>query len=207
MKKMIRTTSALLASLFLLAGCAAPVEKPEHSGFLSDYSKLELKDEAHLAYLSDRAAEYSTFMIDPVAILFRRDPEDAVFTDEEIEELKQFVVDELKEHLSKDDGYAIVSEAGPGVARIRAGITEVDKTIGVLNVSIYTKISGAGLGGASAEGELVDSVTGEQLGALVRWGSGSRIGRAGFTRMGDAKIVISNWAKELRKTFDELHGR
>ena len=44
------------------------------------------------------------------------------------------------------------------------------------------------------EGELVDSVTGEQIGAVIRWGSGSRILRAGFTHIGDAKIVINRWA-------------
>jgi len=207
MNKPTITLIATLASLFLAAGCAAPVEKPEATGFLSDYSKLELKDDGHLAYLGDRAAEYNSFMIDPVAILFKRDVENPVFSDEEIEELKQYVVDNLTEDLTKDDGYTIVNKAGPGVARIRTGITELDETIGVLNVSTYTKITGAGLGGASAEGELVDSVTGEQLGALIRWDSGSRIGRAGYTHMGDAKIAINHWTKEFRKTFDELHGR
>ena len=67
----------------------------------------------------------------------------------------------------------MVQEPGQGVARIRLGITEVDDTIGLLNVSTYTKITGAGLGGISLESEAVDSVTGEQLAAAVRWGSGS----------------------------------
>jgi hypothetical protein len=57
------------------------------------------------------------------------------------------------------------------------------------------------------EGELVDSVTGEQIGAVIRWGSGSRILRAGFTHTGDAKIVIDRWAKSLRVRIDEAHGR
>jgi hypothetical protein len=100
-----------------------------------------------------------------------------------------------------------VKEPGPGVARFRIGLTDVEKTIGVLNVAIYTKVTGLGLGGASAEGELVDSVTGEQLAAMVRWGTGSRVLRAGLTHMGDAKIAIEKWTKDLRELLDEQHNK
>ena len=97
--------------------------------------------------------------------------------------------------------------AGPGTARLRVGITDVDDTIGVLNISIYTKITGAGLGGAAFEGEVVDSMTGEQIAAVSRWGSGSRILRAGYTHTGDAKILMDRWAKNMRKRLDDAHGR
>jgi hypothetical protein len=30
--------------------------------------------------------------------------------------------------------------------------------------------------------------------------------RAGLTRMGDAKIAVDKWARDLRKLFDEMHG-
>ena len=96
---------------------------------------------------------------------------------------------------------------GPGTARLHIGITDVDDTIGALNLTIYTKITGAGLGGAAMEGEMVDSVTGEQIVAVIRWGSGSRILRAGFTHTGDAKILMDRWAKGLRQRIDEAHGR
>jgi len=113
----------------------------------------------------------------------------------------------VRKALIEDDGYQVVEVPGPGTATIRIGITDVDDTIGALNVTIYTKITGAGLGGAAMEGEILDSVTGEQIGAVIRWGSGSRIFRAGFTHTGDAKIVIDRWAKNLRQTIDEAHGR
>ena len=63
------------------------------------------------------------------------------------------------------------------------------------------------LQGASAEGEMIDSITGEQLAAAVRWGGGSRVLKAGFTEMGDAKIAINKWAKDLRTLMDKAHGR
>ena len=201
------TEITILGALFVLVGCAGPVQEPERTGFLSDYSRLELMDNDNLRYVGDRVGEYESFIIDPIAILFDRDAENPVFSDKELEDLKQHAVDELKKQLTKDNGYAVVTEPGEGVARIRMGFTEVDDTIGLLNVSIYTKVSGLGLGGASIAGEIVDSVTGEQLAAAIRWGSGSRVLRAGYTHTGDAKIQVDRWAKQVRKQIDERHGR
>ena len=196
-----------LASLIILAGCAAPIEEPERAGFLSDYSKLELIEDDHLSYVGDRMSEFDSFIIDPVVLLFRLDVEDRKFSDEEIENLKAHVVKELTEQLTRDDRYSVVTEPGPGVARLRTGLTNVEETIGVMNIAIYTKITGLGLGGVSAEGEMVDSVTGEQVGAMVRWGTGSRILKAGLTHTGDAKIAIDKWAKNVRKLLDEQHDK
>ena len=83
-------------------------------------------------------------------------------------------------------------------------VTDLDATDGVLNVSVITKATGAGLGGIAVEMEVSDSVTGEQLLAAVRWGSGSRVLRAGFTRLGDARIKVSGWAREFRELLDRL---
>jgi len=138
--------AATISGLVVLAGCAAPVDKPDESGFLSDYSKLEMKEKGDINYLSDRASEYDSFIIEPVEILFDRHTDDPVFTDEEIDEIKKYFVDEMTEALTKgDDAYKIVTATGPGVARIRIDITELDETIGALNVTIYTKVTGLGL--------------------------------------------------------------
>ena len=193
--------------LLTAMGCAAPVSEPEETGFLSDYSKLEMKEQGLINYISPRASEYDKFIIEPIAILFERDIEDPVFSDEELDELKAYLVKQLTKQLTKGDGYAVVTEPGPGVGRVRIGLTEVDETIGVLNVTIYTKITGLGLGGASAEGEVVDSITGEQIAAMVRWGSGSRVARAGLTQMGDAKLAIDKWTRDIRRKLDGVHGR
>jgi hypothetical protein len=50
-------------------------------------------------------------------------------------------------------------------------------------------------------------VTGKQLAAVVRWGTGSRVLKAGITHMGDAKIAIDRWAKDLRAQIDEANAR
>ncbi len=188
------------------AGCAT-VQDPGQAGFLSDYSNLEEVDENHLVYVSGNIGNYSKFIIEPVAMLYRQPEEKRIFDDEELEDLKVHFKTAIIEALTEDDGYQVVEVAGPGTARLRVGITDVDDTIGVLNISIYTKITGAGLGGAAFEGEVVDSITGEQIAAVSRWGSGSRILRAGYTHTGDAKILMDRWAKNMRKRLDDAHGR
>ncbi len=207
MRQALQTGVLVVIAATVAGACSAPVKEPEHSGFLSDYSKLEQIDDHYFFYSSGRTGSYSTFIVDTPVMLYRRpSEEDRVFTDEELQELIDFVKTTTEEKLSEDDGYAIVSEPGPGVARLRVAITDLDDTTGILNITIYTKITGAGLGGVAAEGELVDSVTGEQLAAGIRWGSGSRILRAGYTKSGDAKILIKRWAKDLRKRIDKAHG-
>ncbi len=190
----------------MVAGCV-PVKDPGRTGFLSDYSKLEEIAENHLVYDSGNLGDYSKFIIEPVALVYRQAKEKQVFTDEELEDLQTHFATKVREALIEDDGYQVVEANAPGTARLHIGITDVDDTIGILNLSIYTKITGAGLGGAAMEGEMVDSVTSVQIAAVIRWGSGSRIGRAGFTHTGDAKRVINRWAKDLRERIDEAHGR
>ena len=108
--------------------------------------------------------------------------------------------------LTKDNGYEVVSEPGPGVASFRLAITEIDASIAALNITIYTKATGAGLGGIAAEGEIVDAVTGEQLAAAIRWGTGSRVLRAGLSKFGDCKLVIDRWAADIRERLDQARG-
>ncbi len=203
-----------VAFLVIVAvGACATVDEPERTGFLSDYSKLEEGTDDQWRYAGPKIDEYSKFYIEPVAILFKQ-KEDPEFSPDELEELKEYVVVRLGQRLAEDDGYEVVFGPGPGVASLRMGITEVDASIAALNLSVYTRVTGAGLGGIAAEGELVDSMTGEQLAAAIRWGSGSRVMGRGtqvikgeVSKLADAKGVIDRWAKDIRQRIDKAHGR
>ncbi len=191
----------------LLTGCAAPVTEQERTGFISDYSQLERADDTLFLYLGPKVASFSKFRIVGPEILF--DPNTGKsdkFTDEEIEDLKLYFRNQLTKALTENDGFAVVEEPGEGIATIRLGVTALDASLGLLNVAVTTKFTGAGLGGAAMEGEMVDSLTGEQLGAWIRWGSGSRVTRAGFTRLGDAKLQINKWTKDMRQRIDAVHN-
>lgn len=190
-----------------LAGCAAPVKEQDRTGFISDYSRLEKASDTLYLYLGPKVASYSQYRIVGPEILF--DPKAGQtdkFTDEEIEELTQYFRDHLIKALTENDGFTVVEEAGEGVATIRLAVTALDASLGLLNIAVTTKITGAGLGGAAMEGEMIDSLTGEQLGAWIRWGSGSRVTRAGFTRLGDAKLQIDRWTKDMRQRIDAVQN-
>jgi len=198
--------AALLVSMSLIAGCAAPVKEQAETKFLSDYSKLEETKEKAMRYVSPKLANYSTFMIDDVVLLYTPDSDKPVFTDEEVDDIKTRIIGSLTAALSKDGAYKMAYAPAPGVGRIRIGITKLDATTGALNVIAAIKVTGAGLGGMAIEGELVDAMSGEQIAAALRWGSGSRVLRAGFTHTGDAMILAEHWAKDFRKRLDEAHG-
>ncbi len=207
MKNFTRIVSKIVALQLSSYACTTPVTVSDQSAFLSDYSNLQRIDDSMLKFVDEATGDYSSFIIEPIVIAFRQAPGEQVFTDEELSELATYYEEAVVDALKRDEGYPIVEAPAPGVARIRIGITDVEETIGVLNLSIYTKITGLGLGGASFEGEIVDSVTGKQLAAVVRWGTGSRYLKAGITQTGDAKIAINRWAKDLRAQIDEANGR
>ena len=57
------------------------------------------------------------------------------------------------------------------------------------------------------EGELLDSLTGAQIAAVVQAGKGSRMSFAGMARDGDARTVIDGWVVRFLQRLDEAHGR
>jgi hypothetical protein len=67
-------------------------------------------------------------------------------------------------------------------------------------------MTGLGIGGASMEAEVIDSQTGEQIGAVIQSQKGKRISMSGLKKWGDAKAVMDDWVKRFRKLLDEAHG-
>lgn len=198
---------ALALAAALIAGGCATISQPEPTGFLSDYSRLEQAEKDLLFYADDSVRRYTKFIVEPVTLAFSPEQSKTSFTAEELEELQLYFRARVIEQLSEDDGYEIVEAAAADTGRLRIGIADVDRTIGILNISLVTKLTGAGIGGAAAEAELLDSLTGAQVAAAVAWGGGSRVLIAGITKLGDAKIAINRWSRELRSALDELHGR
>ncbi len=189
------------SALLITTGCTKQFKK---TGFLSDYSRLQSKDDS-LRYLDmKRLAQYKQFIIAPVVIHlhgtkqgFRPEPETR-------RELANYMNNAIVKAIQ--DKYMIVSQPGPGVAKLRVAITDIEQSNPVLNVIPQSKLMGAGLGSASMEGELLDSQTGEQIAAIIESQEGSRLSFAGLKKWGDAKAVMDGWAERFRKRLDEAHG-
>jgi len=193
----------------LISGCAtrAPAAK---TGFLKDYSKLEPHPdiEGRHRYINPNinADDYSKFIVDPVAVNLSETGKERGVDQEKLDELAKFFHQKIVHNL--EQGYRVVNSAGPGVVRVRVAITDVEKTNPLLNIHPALKLTGAGLGGAGMEGELVDSVTGQTIAAFIDNQKGSRLSLvAGLKRFGHAQAVMENWAEDLKKAIDQAYGK
>ena len=123
----------------------------------------------------------------------------------------------------------VVDERGPGVLRIRIALTDVDRNIPILNVYGCQTITG--IGGASMEGEALDSMTGEHILSVVTRKKGGVLPEMedrNLTEMDDAKSyagdaldnkidplsywntikdIMENWADRFAQAVVKAHDR
>lgn len=216
---------ALAAGIAVAAGCAATkagkAEDVKYSGYLSSYSGLTATDD------SDRAAfvyvkqgldlsGYTGVLIDrPEA---KMSPEMLKeIGDEDMSYLLGAFGEALRE--SVDSKFRLVEFPGQGVLRIRSCLTDADSAVGALTpfsrllpVGIVLStgkklVAGTAInaGKASAEMEILDSETGEQLGAAVDRRVGTGVARNVLTDWGDVKSAFGLWAERTTKRLEE-HG-
>ncbi|MHC4749809.1 MAG: DUF3313 domain-containing protein [Planctomycetota bacterium] len=205
---MNKTSLMMVVAVGMMAAtCGCGSKNLETVGFLSDYSRLEAESETTLRYINQRnkLGYYSKFIIDPVDVHFHSGAKGTDTSSKELAELRQYMYTAIHNALLKR--YSVVRQPGPGVARLRIAITDIKKSSPAMNVIPQTKLAGVGLGGASMEGELIDSRTGEQIAAVVQTQKGKRLSLEGLSKWGDAKAVIDDWAKSFVKHLDEAHGR
>lgn len=199
-------SSRLLVSLTLLVGLATGTggcasSSTPRTGFISDYSSLERIDDTKARYVSPRLAEYRSFMVDPVHIQEMNDP--PALTPSERAEVANYFRDSLVNVLRGHE-YTVTDRASAGTARVRFAITDVKASTWWMNLHPGSKLTGAGTGGASMEGEVIDSVTGEQLAAVVKSGRGNQFELDTFDKLDDIKDVIDQWAEGAEARLREL---
>lgn len=203
--KLKRTSVLMVAAVGLMliqCGCGGGAAK---TGFLTDYSNLNQVSASSLQYMNEQAlARYSNFMVDTVEVHFHKGSKaveqqtEGKITEQQMTELTNYMHTRIVKAV-EDSGNNIAYQPSPGVARIRAAITDIDKSTLVSILPPAKVIAGAGIGGASMEAEIVDSMTGEQIGAVVESRSGTRIPFANLGKWEAAKQVINDWTKRLQK--------
>jgi hypothetical protein len=201
MEKVKLLMAVVVGLAVMLGGCA---QKAQETGFLSSYANLEPVSDNLMRYIGPNVGQYSKFIIDPITVKFYDKETAEKVKPEDVKHLEEFLYAEILK--DKPDRYQIVSEPGPGVARIRIAITNLKKSEPALNVLPQTKLTGIGLGQASVEMEGVDSVTGQQLAAAITSETGSRFSFSGLSAWGDVEAVMKDWAKRIWKRIDEAHG-
>lgn len=196
-----------LIAFGLAVGCES--QKTAQSGFLRDYGRLKPNPamDGALQYQNPRIRldQYKKFMIDPIVVHFAPNAEGTAMDPAKLTELTSFFREEAVKALSEQ--YQVVEQPGPGVLRIRAAITDIQKTQPLMNIHPATKLSGVGLGGASMEAEALDAQTNERVLAVVDSRQGDRMAiAAGLDEVGHAKQVMKFWIDRFVKRLDEAHG-
>jgi hypothetical protein len=213
---MNRTSSLIAAAAVVLAGicgCGGP-DEPFTTGFLSDYSKLQRVSDTSCRYINKAAAaKYTAFIVDPVVVHFQEGGKAIVtksegkLTEQDMMDLTNYFHDAIIKAIT-DAGYPVVYQPRYNVARIRVAITDLDETNVALAAIPQTRvISGAGVGGAAMEAEVVNSMTGQQIAAVVESKAGSRMPFTGLSDWGGAKSAMDEWAKRLKERLDEAKGK
>jgi hypothetical protein len=223
---MARTAGLLAVGLVAccLVGCASTSQarKTETSGFLRDYSTLQLgaDDQAQLVYVSQTAnfGRYSKILMDPI-VVHASDPKGGLskVPADELQSIVDYLDTTVREHLQAD--YTFVTTPGPDTMRLRIAITEAKGANVVLSAAstvtpaglaingLKKAVTGAstGVGEASCEMELLDSVTNTRLAAAVD----SRVGgkASSFSKWQGVKDAYDYWAERLRVRLAEFRSR
>lgn len=205
----MKNTIKLLVGSLVLANSLASVAfaEAENSGFLKDYSVLsEVKDSAGdkvMRYVNPKfnATAYQAVIIDPIQYYPAPKPNDQITTTT-LTEISNYVDKGLQDKLGAK--LTLATEPGAGVVRVRTAISAVAvnspalKPYELLPIGfIVSSIKGRGKEAAiQIEVEVVDSVTGELLGASVREGTGAKLADK------DAKLSVADLQALLDKWID-----
>lgn len=212
-----RIAAGVLCLCLALAVSCAPLRQRrapvQTSGFLGDYSQLQNNPDypAYLIYINPNAqwTKYSAIMIDSVSLWGSAEN----VSEQDRQMLAGMAYNALYDALSKS--FDIVDAPGPNVIRLRAALSEAKGSKVALNVvtsvipqlRVLSTVGGMAadtavlVGEASAEIEVVDSVTGERLAAGVDRQTGTKALIRGhkFSKWGDVKDACDYWAGRVHK--------
>jgi len=201
MKKTNLLIMLAIGVMIFQSGCES---KLTTTGFLSDYSRLQSESSTTLRYIKEDAlAGYSSFIVNPVKVYFHsgakaiEEQTKGKLTQQEINDLTNYMHAKIVEAI-RNAGKKVAYQPGTGVARIRVALTDIEKSTAA-SLLPQAKLAGIGLGGASMEAEIIDSITGRQIGAVIEAQKGSRIPFANLGEWDAAKQVIDDWAKRFQK--------
>jgi hypothetical protein len=216
----LRVVAVNTAVLMFCAGCASKQMHLTQSGFLSSYADLQEDKELDgmMVYRNPKVnikERYTKVLIAPVQ--FKLDP---TVTKHQLDaehqiQLANYFQARLKEGL--ENNYVITDMPGPDVLLLRTAITDILPSKVYLNLHWSTTLIGGGIGGASLEAELVDSITGEQIMAFVDVRKGKTFLQepqhliknytSGLTKWGHTREVMGVWADVMALNLNQLREK
>lgn len=216
MEKLMKRSWILIVLIFCGVLACGTENIPKKSGFLQDYSKLTktpYKDaEGAYSYFNPERplSQYSKFIVLPVQIRLVQSarapyssPSDPYINKEDLQKLADYFYFNLVKELNNSN-YDVVHEPGPGTLILKVAITNLEPAHPIRRMK-PTLTKSQIWGGASAEAELVDALTGEIVVAVIDYQRGRRYDK--ITQYGNVKDVIERWSKRLITRMDEAHSK
>src|SRR5262249_27453962 len=108
--------------------------------------------------------------------------------------------------LIQKEGLTVTTEPGVGVARIQIALTDVANSAWWMKLHPAGSVSGAGTGGAAMEAQVIDSVTGERLAAVVQAATGKQPNFLAFSTLDDVKSAIDKWAATASRSLKQVRS-
>ncbi len=211
-----RFVSIAATVIGLLASAAAPVAA-QTSGFLDDYSRLTPDPAQPGAQIYRKEGvdlgSYTKIMIEPIEVAFSPQSKVATFSPDELKAVTDALYTTVVQELEPD--YPVVNKAGPGVLRVRLGMTGVSMQNRKRSLLGYTPMGFAAttlanlaglrveLKNAALEAEMTDSVSGEVLGLLVD--EQAEEGASGDASWEAVAQRLSFYARRFRARLDAAH--
>jgi hypothetical protein len=221
----------LVACIFAASQVIAE-EKPEYSGLLGDYSKLQSRPVSGTIYNygyvkpnTDFAA-YNKFLIDAITIFPNSAAKFKGINANDAALLEKYFHDSMVKALT-GAGYQVVEDPGPGVVRIRAAFTDLVPVDPVLNTAttiipqmrLLSGIIGTATGSnlfvrqVGIEAAFLDAQSNEVLAENVAKEAGKKY--IPFTdrnfdptsTWGQVEQRIDHWAQWMVKRVQELQGK
>jgi hypothetical protein len=220
----IMTMPLRACALLLLMAACAPVRRPapaDMSGFLDDYRLLRPggPEEATLVYRNPDArwTAYDKVLLEPVTLWRSGRHSLAPVREEDLMRLVSLFEATVRRRLGQD--FPLVDRPGPGVLRIRLGITEArasDPVLDVLTAHGDTRMPPPArdalddemrrfVGHAAIEGEIRDAETGALLAQGVQ--RRRREGARPLATWSDVERVLSAWTERLCERLEARTGR
>lgn len=219
---------AVILVFVIMSGCAKK-DQIKYSGFMDNYPAFQPGPEGGIKHVYFKEGvdfgSYNKVMLDHVVFYFAEDSE--------YKGIKADVLKELSDEFHKaaaealEGAYPLVNEPGPDVMRIRIAITELKQGRPLLTTTTTVMPGGFGVkalkkiatgthsfaGSTSVEAEMLDSVSGERIAAIMDEGEELEKMKLelaqvtqGMTRWGHVKRVFAFWGKRLRVWLDKTHG-
>ena len=194
-----------------LAMAARELKTKDFSGWMNDYDSLVFSEErnAFLFFNEDKRGTYSKVILEEVVIYSENGEAGGQIAEESTSYLSKGLAE-----LLASKGLA-ASDPGPGILRLKLAITAVEKSKEDLKVYNFVPVAAVFRGAQAASGnvatyidamfeaEMVDSVSGERVAAIVAKGIEETEKRSGDDlTFDDVKPTLDKWLAQYSETLD-----